>query len=164
MNRRKMEIDFKNIKQEVVGVLAAFPYKPFLCLPLSAILYALLRGKYNLNAQLLTGNLIYKQTVIFKQDFRIEESVPDQFHLWSGHAWVDLEGVLFDLSFFRTLYSEEFTLPVKQEMVNEFGVGRGALIGSYGQMKSLNLEYEAIDCLSDQTVTAILKGISSLPM
>jgi hypothetical protein len=78
------------------------------------------------------------------------------------HAWVVVDNLICDLSFFRTLYSSVFDLPYKKELIAIFGVGRGALIASPGQLQSLNLTYKAVDILPDEAATAIIKGFGEL--
>ena len=115
------------------------PYKPFMCLPMSALLYATLKDSLKIDAKLATGNLTYRGEHIFKQDFSISEAKNNTLQDWAGHAWVEIEDLICDLSFFRTLYSVKFTKPFKQKLINDFGEGRGALIASRAEMNSLGL-------------------------
>jgi hypothetical protein len=52
-----------------VNILKAIPSKPFLCLPMSALLYADLNDNHGIHARMVTGNLLYQGNYIFKQDF-----------------------------------------------------------------------------------------------
>ena len=154
----------QQLSDTVIEVLKNLPNKPFLCLPLSALFYVLLKDNHNVESQLVTGNLFYKDNVIFKQDFKIENVNADKLIDWSGHAWVELDNQIFDLSFFRTLYSDQFSKPCKKELIQYYGEGRGCIIGSPQELKNDGLSYQAIDCLQDTTATSILKGIKKLPI
>lgn len=108
MKEEKISIAVQLIKE----ILANVPYKPFFCLPLSALLYANLKDNHNINTRFVTGNLLYKKGIIFKQDFSLSDARDGIYREWSGHAWVEMEDLIFDLSFFRTLYSDNFNKPM----------------------------------------------------
>lgn len=150
------------LQKAVVDVLKYTPYKPFLCLPLSALLYVLLKDKRGLDPKIVTGDLNFKGHYVFKQDFKISEAKDGIFTEWAGHAWVEIEDVICDLSFFRTLYSNEFNRHYKNELVSTFGEGRGCLIFEKDKIAPGHLSYNGIDFLEDETVTAILKGFPYL--
>lgn len=145
-------------------ILRSFPNKPFLCLPLSATLYAVLKDKYRIESNFVTGNLLYEENYIFKQDFSIENAPTEKLELWSGHAWVELNDQIIDLSLFRTLYSKQFKKPYKENLIQYFGKGRGCVIGSKQQLETDGLTYHPIDYLEDKTATSIIKGIQKLPI
>ena len=147
-----------------LDILRYIPSKPFLCLPMSAMLYAVLKDEYNFETQLVTGNLSYKSQFIFKQDFSIPSSQDDTFFEWGGHAWVQIEDSICDLSFFRTLYSDKFTKPCKPELIQTFGQGRGFFIASRNQLHEMGFSYETIDYLSDDIASGIIKGFEKLPI
>lgn len=151
------------ILQEVVSeILRKTPNKPFLCLPLSAHLYAILKDNHSADPKLVTGDLFYKGDYIFKQDFPIAQAKDGIFQDWSGHSWVEVEGLICDLSIFRTIYSNNFIKPFKQEILHSFGEGRGCLIAANGAMKDLGLSYIKVDYLSDEMATGIIKGFDPL--
>lgn len=150
------------LKEVITNILTVTPRKPFLCLPVSASLYAILKDAYNIETKLITGNLLYKGSYIFKQDYKISEVKNETLQEWAGHAWVEIEGNVCDLSFFRTLYSEQFTKPFKQELISYFGEGRGSLFASPQQLNAMGLTYKAIEYLSDDLATGIIKGFEPL--
>lgn len=155
-------MDREILNSIVVEVLKNIPYKPFLCLPLSAMLYAILNDNLKVETKIATGDLLYKGKYIFKQDFSISSAKENIYRDWSGHAWVELDNLICDLSFFRTLYSDKFTKPFKKELIEFFGEGKGCLITTSQQMNLWGLSYEAIDYLSDESATGIIKGYESL--
>ena len=150
------------LKEVVTDILRNIPYRPFLCLPLSATLYAILKDNYNIDARFVTGDLSYKGGYIFKQDFKISDAKDNTYQDWEGHAWVEIGDLICDLSFFRTLYSDKFTKPFKQELIARFGEGKGCLIATQTQMNLSGLSYCPIDYLSDDQATGIIKGFDSL--
>lgn len=146
----------------IKDVLAGTPYKPFLCLPMSAILYAILKDKYSANPKLVTGNLKYKNDFVFKQDFSIQDATSETYQLWAGHAWVEIDNLICDLSFMRTLYSVQFTKSYKTELIELLGEGKGCLILTANDYSNTLLKYEKIDYLSDDLATGIIRGTKQL--
>lgn len=150
------------LKDTITDILKNVPYKPFLCLPMASILYAILKDNHNIQSKLVTGSLSFKGEIIFKQDFSIANADKDHLQYWSGHAWVEIGDLICDLSIFRTLYSAAFTKNCKSELINNFGEGRGCLIATKDQMLEMGLTYHAIDYLEDKMATQIIKGFSKL--
>lgn len=153
-------MDQQILKSVVTDVLENTPYQPFLCLPMSAILYTVLKDIHGLDPNLVTGNLLYNGHHIFKQDFSISKAKDREFQYWSGHCWVEVDGLICDLSFFRTLYSDEFNKPFKHKLIEKFGEGKGCLIGPAADMPYLI--YEPIEYLHDDLATGIIKGFEEL--
>lgn len=152
-----------SIIQEVTReVLTNTPYKPFLCLPLSALLYSVLRDRYKIQANLVTGDLTFYGQYIFKQDFTLLSGDHSLFKTWAGHAWVEVEEYIIDLSFFRSLYSDQFDMPEKDRLISIFGPSRGAVIIPGPDFKGTGLYYWRKEILRDATVNAILKGAREL--
>ncbi|MBX3254917.1 MAG: hypothetical protein KF862_12310 [Chitinophagaceae bacterium] len=98
----------------------------------------------------------------FKQDFSLLTAKDSVYQEWVGHAWVELDNLICDLSFFRTLYSDSFDKPYKGELIEVFGKGRGALIASPQQLATLNLIYQPMEELSDEMATGIINGLDEL--
>lgn len=158
-----MQETIKLVQTEALDVLTNMPNKPFFCLPMSALLYALLRDKHGLDAYLITGDLTYRGQYVFKQDFSITKGDHSVFKTWAGHAWVEVDGFVWDLSFFRTLYSKEFNKPYMEQLIALFGTGRGLLAVPGREVENTGLKYHAIDTLSYDLATGIIKGIEHMP-
>ncbi len=154
-------MDVGILKQSIDDILECMPHKPFLCLPLSALLYVDLRDNHEIDARLVTGDLSFEDEVIFKQDFRITE-VGDGFRTWAGHAWVKVGDLICDLSIFRTIYSTSFTKTCKLRLIEKFGLGRGCLVGTSAQMQGVRLNYKLTDILTDEMAMGVIKGIPQL--
>ena len=157
-------IEQQKLEEIIKDILKEFPNKPFLCLPLSARLYAVLKNCHKIESNFVTGNLLYEGDYIFKQNFSIENTPTEKLKLWKGHAWIELSNQIIDLSFFRTLYSEQFKKPYKENLIQHFGKGKGCLIGSKQQFEAGGLTYQTIDYLENEIATSIIKGIQKLPI
>lgn len=155
-------MDYVILKNAIQDILKNVPYRPFFCLPMSAILYAILKDNHGIDTRLVTGDLQYKGQNIFKQDFSITDVKSGSLQDWSGHAWVEIDDQICDLSFFRTLYSEKFTRPYKAELIQFFGEGRGCLLGNPEQMHEYGFSYLPVEYLDDGVATAIIKGYESI--
>lgn len=138
------------------------PHAPFLCLPLSAALYAILKDKHGVESSLVAGNLSFKNTIVFQHDFSVSGTNNTSLQHWAGHAWVELDGFIIDLSLFRTIYSDSFTKLCKSEMISMFGKGRGAIIASPQALQKDGLLYASVEVLTDDDATGIIKGIPQL--
>jgi hypothetical protein len=146
----------KKIAIEILGNVSLGAYS---CIPMSAMLYVILKDRHNINTHLITGDLSYKDHTVFKQNFSIPETTTDFLSKdWTGHAWVEFDDLICDLSFFRTLYSSDFNHSCKEELISQFGLGKGFLGASKNKMKEFNLFYNAIDTLSDRVATSIIRG------
>jgi len=152
----------ETVKGAINEALRGMPHAPFLCLPLSAALYAILKDKHGIESSIVAGNLSFKSTIIFQHDFSISGTTNASLQYWAGHAWVELNGSIIDLSLFRTLYSDSFTKPCKNEIISMFGKGRGAIIASPQVLQGDGLIYTPVEALTDEDATGIIKGIPQL--
>lgn len=155
-------MEIRIIKNVAIEILKNISNRPFFCLPLSALLYATLKDNFNVESKLVTGDLLYRDLYIFKQDYKIADAENAVAQSWSGHAWVEIEDTICDLSFFRTLYSADFTKSFKNELIDYFGRGRGFQIINANDAQNMILTYNAIDYLSDEMATSIIQGFSQL--
>lgn len=152
----------KILAESVKEVLSNIPLKPFFCLPLSAGLYMILKDREGFDVRIVTGNLFYKNEILFKQDFSIESVTNEQYTDWEGHAWVEWEELIIDLSIVRTVYSDQFTKACKTQIIKTFGDGRGCIIANRQQFSEMGFTYVSIDVLRDETATGILSGMDEL--
>lgn len=150
------------LKGTITETLMHVPHVPFLCLPLSAILYATLKDKHGIQSSLVTGSLSFGDEIIFKPDFSISGTNNASFQAWAGHAWVEIGGFIIDISLFRTIYSDKFTKPCKNNLISRFGTGRGAIIASPQAMKEDGFLYAAAEVLTDDDATGIIRGTQLL--
>ena len=156
------EHDINIAKTEALSVLRNIPTQSFICLPMSATFYALLKDNHNIDAKLVTGNLTFKGQYVFKQDYSLMTGDHSEFKLWAGHSWVEIDGYVWDLSFFRSLYSEQFISPYKSQLINLFGKGRGFLAIAGYCIPETEIYYEPVDYLTDEMATGIIQGYQSM--
>lgn len=108
----------------VQTTIASFPNKPFLCLPMSCCLLGYLERfcpEYNLAVK--TGDLFFKDHLILKQNFDMNRLADEDIDIaWEGHAWLEVnDQFIVDLSIPRTILSDAFTSPYKDDVVAYLG-------------------------------------------
>ena len=150
------------VKGAIEEVLNKISHAPFQCLQLSAFLYDRLKHKHGIDCSIVAGNLQFRDTIIFKQDFSLSGFKNESLQDWAGHAWLELNGYIIDLSLFRTLYHDAFTKPCKNEMISIFGAGRGAIIASRQELQGNGLIYTPIETLTDKVAMGIISGYVNL--
>lgn len=105
------------------------------CTLLSASWVAYLRDKYNIPAVAVAGDLwidgawIYRcgGTLPTATKRKASDGKPTVQHLrWNGHCWMEIDGLIADLSIFRTAYSRPPGSHLRTYIENTFGCGRGA--------------------------------------
>jgi hypothetical protein len=74
----------KILLETVKDILEHIPYKPFICLPMSALLYAMLKDNHNIPSKLVNGDFPFKDQFIFKQDFSITKAKDNAYQEWRG--------------------------------------------------------------------------------
>ncbi|MGL6194446.1 MAG: hypothetical protein ACRC2T_06440 [Thermoguttaceae bacterium] len=116
------------------NILQLFEKKPFLCTPMSAALLAELEYSFpERSFKIKTGDLLYDDCILFKQNFDLNLLIPDENNTikteWDGHCWVEFDNrYIIDISLFRTIYSDAFTKPCKKDILSKFGTDGGCLI------------------------------------
>lgn len=164
-NMTNSAIEHGTLVSAICEVLRGGDSAPFRCLQMSAALYIILRDRHNAAAQLVTGDLLFGSDFLFKQDFSVVGAHTESLKNWRGHAWVEIDNRICDLSLYGTLYTDEFDRPFKQELVRKLGKRRGALVGKHKAIRERRgLLYRGIDQLNDDTVRELLDGGASLPV
>ena len=142
----------------VRSTLSVFPQEPFLCLPMSCCLLGHIEHEcpqYKLAVK--TGDLFYKNHLIFKQDFDLNGLAPEDIDTsWGGHAWVEVnDQFIIDTSISRTVASPAFTTPYRDEIASYLG-GRCLIIDKNNN--SILLRHVEHSTLSDTIINGIIKG------
>lgn len=87
-----------------IEIMRVFPYQPYSCAYINALLVE--RARMNgIEAYLVAGTLDFQKKRIFNYDPVVESK--DVITNWNGHCWAVFNNVIADLSFFRTMYSEQ---------------------------------------------------------
>jgi len=136
----------------------AFPYDPFLCLPMSCCLLATLEHdcpEYKLAVK--TGNLFYKNHIVFKQECDLNNLPQQDINMsWDGHAWLEInDQFIVDLSIGRTIASPQFVTPYSEEILSLFG-NKFVIIDKLNN--NMPLHYQECSVLGDLMIAAIIQG------
>jgi len=152
---------FKNVCSDI---LKYFKNKPFLCTFMSAALLSNLERIFlDRSFKITTGDLLYKDCILFQQNIDLNLHMSGENNVinteWDGHCWVELDNkYIIDISLFRTIYSDAFTKPCKQDILDTFGVGRGCLIMNKQHCEPFS--YVRRNVLQDGIIDGILKAVS----
>ncbi|WP_335924625.1 hypothetical protein [Shewanella indica] len=121
-----------------------------------------LRDKYHIPAVVVAGDLKVKGRRIF----RCKKNLPQggksgQIYTgkWDGHCWIEVDGVIGDLSLFRTAYLLTEPSILKDYVVENFGYGKGALICPKDELP-VGIQYEAKYVLNDEQISCFIAGMS----
>lgn len=152
------------LRNAINTILEVVPNRqPFCCLGLSAMLYAELE-KVHLKPKLVAGSLSYKNELLFKMDYSLISEISSNkssnviSREFGGHAWIELENRIIDISIFTTVYSDKFNKKCKNEIVQKFGVNTEYLIIDKSDNQT-GFEYQRIEDLNDIIITGVLKGM-----
>ena len=153
----------KKFNDACSDVLKFFKKEPFLCTFMSACLLANLKHIFpDRSFKISTGDLLYKNYTLFKQNFDINMQEPDGNNVinteWDGHCWIELGDMyIIDVSLFRTIYSDAFTKPCKQDILNTFGTEQGCRI--INKQNYCPFKYIDHNVLQDGVINGILKAV-----
>lgn len=145
-------------------VLNLMPPKPFFCLQLSAMLQEELRMA-GLSPNFIAGDLHYENEIIFKMNYSINELAGQSDCIkseWDGHAWLEIDNSIIDLSIFRTIYSDKFHKKCKNKIIDKVGTGRGCLIIFDKYQNETSFKYFSKEELKQEVIDGILKGVPSI--
>jgi hypothetical protein len=156
--------DLKFLIEAINEVLGRIPANAFNCVMLSGLLGAIINDHSNIPAAVITGHLDYSTKRIFNCKDPIPFSADKKyiFGIWDGHCWVELNNKIIDISIFRTIYYSKVPTIPYHEIIQKFGKGRGALIGSSNELENLNLIYTPCHCLSQDQISGIVLGAEKL--
>jgi hypothetical protein len=76
---------------------------------------------------------------------------------WDGHSWVNVSGIIFDFSVFRTVYSE-ITPNDIQQLFNETFGQISYLIGQNNKLDEMQVIYTQAEELTDTHVTTLIQS------
>jgi len=154
----------QKFKDAYNNILIFFANKPFLCTQMSASLLAALKRYFpDRSFKIKTGDLLYNNCILFKQNVDLNSLVQKENSVikaeWDGHCWVELDDrYILDISIFRTVYSDAFTKSCKQEILDTFGFGHGFLVIDK-QHPDPSLRYIERSVLHDNIIDGILKAV-----
>jgi hypothetical protein len=152
-------VDTRAIVQAGMDILQHIPQIPYACAHMSALWGARIRDSTSIPTHVVAGNLFMNKRKIFFSDDNLEK-VKRAFETsnaaWHGHVWVSFAGRIGDISLFRSAYAEPQEHWFHQLIVQEFGRGRGLLLGPPS-----NMIYEAKYVLTDENINALIRGMQA---
>jgi len=153
--------DIEFIKEVCKEIHEAIPQKAFNCAQLSALLGATITDHSSIPAVVMSGHLDYNNSSIFKcnKPISCKPGLTTINEIWDGHCWVEIPHYIIDNSIFRTVYYGNFPKKFKQQIIKQFGQGRGTLISPAEQMKTIGFEYIPCFEIENVIIDGLIKGI-----
>lgn len=151
--------DVQKIHKLSKQILELFPYRPFCCAYMSALLVDFARQE-GLTCYLVAGSLDFKGKRLFVYEDSIESSniIPD----WTGHCWVVLNNTIIEISLFRTAYSQHAPQWLNALIIEQFGEGKGVIIADYVKMSEYGFSYQPEYIFTEQQIEGISKAADLL--
>lgn len=145
----------------VTTTLASIPPAFGTCVMMSAGLVAALRA-HSIPAIAVLGDLVVEDIAVFK----CSENLPSPSYEgevinanWDGHCWVEIAGMICDISVFRSAYTTQGSSLLKKFVIEQFGTGKGALL-SYPDQLPRGMKFNPKHVLNDPQIGFILEGLS----
>ena len=130
------------------------------CVLMSAAWALHLRDRYNLPAVAITGDLKAGN----HWGFRASNDLPEPKQTgsmiplgWRGHCWVEVAGLICDISIFRTVYRQPLNSDTRKFFERHFGTDRGAFIGRPDEMPD-GLQYRRRAVLTASQMVGFFEG------
>ena len=134
------------------------------CVMLSGAFVVALSVHYSIPAIAVVGDLMIHGKPVFKCNGNIPMPEKNNEILnttWDGHCWVEIGGVICDLSIFRSAYNINRPSLLSTFITSEFGEGKGAIL-SAPEALPYGMEYVPKHVLNDKQLEAIIGGLVSL--
>ena len=155
------EKDIEFIKEINNEVLSKIPQKAFNCAQLSALLGAVITDNSNIPVVVVSGHLDYWGNRIFncKSPLPYSTAKKEINEIWDGHCWVEVPNLVIDISLFRTIYYGNVPEKIKEQIVTQFGKGRGSIMASSSQMETIGLKYTPCYQVNENLINGLIKSI-----
>lgn len=131
------------------------------CAMLSASWAGYLHDHTDIPAIVVAGDL----KIQGKRVFRCKKNLPQPTKkgrvitdTWDGHCWIEIDGVIGDLSIFRTAYMVPEPSLLKDFVTTRFGVGRGAFICRVDDLPD-GMVYVPKYVLNDKQIDSQIAGV-----
>lgn len=134
------------------------------CVMMSAALVAALDVYYSIPAIAVVGDLRINGFDIFKCKENIPMPTQEENLIdikWDGHCWVEVSGIICDLSIFRSAYSVNTPSLLKSFVLSNFGEGRGALLSPFNHIPQ-GMVFNPKYVLNEVQINGILAGLNVL--
>ncbi|WGW00328.1 hypothetical protein QF117_09265 [Vibrio sp. YMD68] len=130
------------------------------CLYMSATLAAMMNDHLPVETRFVTGSLSVAESKIFahqaiKPILSQKEGVIGK---WDGHAWVEVDDLIIDLSLFRTVFSKAASLRIQSLFEARFERGTAYLVGQKHKLIEMGVVYTPLELLSDDDATIFIQN------
>lgn len=131
------------------------------CVMLSGAFVIALAVHYSIPAIAVVGDLKILGNTVFKCNGNVPIPEGDEIlnYSWDGHCWVEIGGVICDLSIFRSAYNTNRPSLLKQYITSQFGSGKGAVLSAPEDLPT-GMEYVPKYVLNDKQLSAIINGLA----
>lgn len=136
------------------------------CLYMSALLAAMITDHLPREARFVTGSLEVAGSTIFSHT-PIKPKLTQNSHVikqWDGHAWVELDDFIFDLSIFRTIFSRASPPRIQSLFEARFHRDTAYLVGQKCKLIEKEMEYTALEQLSDDDATTLIQNAKKMQL
>jgi len=153
----------EDLSEAVIKTLENVPPSFGSCVMISSGLVSILKIDYSISAIAVLGDLKINNKTIFKCDSNIATENQTNNTIvqnWDGHCWVEVAGVICDLSIFRTAYRLNKPSILKDYILSSFGTGKGALVSTFESLPK-DMEFIPKFILNNNQISAVLSGLAS---
>lgn len=134
------------------------------CAMLSASWAGFLQDHYSIPAIVVAGDLEIRGTKVFKCKNNLPEASKSAKLIageWDGHCWIEIDGIIGDLSIFRTAYAISNPSILKDYIVSKYGLCRGAMICCSNKLPD-GMQYIPKFVLKDSQINELIAGMEYL--
>ncbi|WP_338869260.1 hypothetical protein WBJ53_19670 [Spirosoma sp. SC4-14] len=152
--------DSRPVAEAAQAVLQNTPRAFGICVVMSAHLCAILTDSYKLPAVVVAGDLVISGIPAFQTDVKIQQPELTEIIIddWQGHSWVEIGGLIVDISLGRTADLAPDGSNLKAFVHKQFGNGKGLLAFPVEHAYSLDMIYAPREVLADNIITAIIQS------
>ena len=152
--------DIEFIKKSSNEVLKNIPLKAFNCATLSALLGAIIQDNSNIPVAVIAGHFDYYDRRIFNCKRPIPYSINKKLinEIWDGHCWVELSGLIIDISIFRTVYFGDVPPLFREKIIKAYGENHGMILASPMKFIEAGFNYTPCYCLTQDQINGLIKG------
>ena len=153
--------DIEFIKSCSSAVLTKISPKAFDCAILSALLGAIIQDNSNIPVVVIAGHFDYFDRRIFNCKGPIPYTVNKTLikEIWDGHCWIELGGIIIDISIFRTVYYGDVPPLFRETIIKEYGENRGMICTSPLKFIEVGFNYTPCYCLTQDQINGLVKGV-----
>lgn len=157
-------ISVHDLSEAASRTLASIPPTFGSCVMVSAALAAALEVYYSIPAIVVAGDLKINGFDVFKCKNNIPMPTREErttSETWDGHCWVETDGIICDLSIFRTAYAMEHPSRLKSFILSKYGEGKGALLSPLNDIPQ-GMEFTPKYVLNEARISGVLGGLDAL--